>query len=188
MCPLDDILDEGSKFQYSMFISFPQFTYCSHDEVYFPNLSCLIAADGGTLHAFQMDTIQRLLCITFMTSQSHLWRSCCIVMSRGPWLLRRFSNEDLAIMIGGGVVKICPKVLSFQGNIYIDQYDDVGRLHWHVCVAQDIYVGKICIACLARLSGDGTLVVHFTSPMTSLISTRHPRDVVRVGVWNSLGL
>ena len=39
--------------------------------------------------AFQMDTIQRLLCITFMTSQSHLWRSCCIVMSRGPWLLRR---------------------------------------------------------------------------------------------------
>ena len=72
MCPLDDILDEGSKFQYSMFISFPQFIYCSHDEVYFPKLSCLIAADGGTLHAFQMDTIQRLLCITFMTSQSHL--------------------------------------------------------------------------------------------------------------------
>ena len=25
MCSLDDILDEGSKFQYSMFISFPQF-------------------------------------------------------------------------------------------------------------------------------------------------------------------
>ena len=25
MCPLDDILDEGSKFQYSMLISFPQF-------------------------------------------------------------------------------------------------------------------------------------------------------------------
>ena len=89
MCPLDDILVEGSKFQYSMFISFPQFIYCSHDEVYFLKLSCLIAADGGTLHAFQMDTIQRLLCITFMTSQSHLWRSCCIVMSRGPWLLRR---------------------------------------------------------------------------------------------------
>ena len=38
--------------------------------------------------AFQMGTIQRLLCITFMTSQSHLWRYCCIVMSRGPWLLR----------------------------------------------------------------------------------------------------
>ena len=54
--------------------------------------------------------------------------------------------------------------------------------------AIDIYVGKICIACLARLSGDGTLVVYFTSLMTSLISTRHPRDVVRVGVWNSLGL
>ena len=44
MCTLDDILDEGSKFQYSMFISFPQFIYCSHDEVYFPKLSCLIAA------------------------------------------------------------------------------------------------------------------------------------------------
>ena len=53
MCTLslDDILDEGSKFQYSMFISFPQFIYCSHDEVIFPKLSCLIAADGGTLHS-----------------------------------------------------------------------------------------------------------------------------------------
>ena len=39
--------------------------------------------------AFQMGTIQRLLCITFMTSQSQLWRYCCIVMARGPWLLRR---------------------------------------------------------------------------------------------------
>ena len=58
----------------------------------------------------------------------------------------------------------------------------MGGLHWHVCVAQNIYVGKMCIACLARLSGDGTLVVYFTSLMTSLISTRHPRDVVRVGV------
>ena len=48
MCTLDDILDEGWKFQYSMFISFPQFIYCSHDEVYFPKLSCLIAADGGS--------------------------------------------------------------------------------------------------------------------------------------------
>ena len=25
--------------------------YCSHNEVYFPKLSCLIAADGGTLHS-----------------------------------------------------------------------------------------------------------------------------------------
>ena len=49
MCTLDDILDEGSKFQYSMFISFPQFIYCSHDEVYFPKLSCLIAADGADI-------------------------------------------------------------------------------------------------------------------------------------------
>ena len=93
------------------------------------------------------------------------------------------SNEDLAIMIGGGVVKILSKSIKFSKKyIYIDQYDNVGGLHWYVCVAQDIYVGKICIACLARLSGDGTLVVHFTSQMTSLISTRHPRDVVRVGV------
>ena len=51
MCTLDDILDEGWKFQYSMFISFPQLIYCSHDEVYFPKLSCLIAAGGGTLHS-----------------------------------------------------------------------------------------------------------------------------------------
>ena len=71
----------------SMFISFPQFIYCSHDEVYFPKLSCLIAARRYL--AFQMGTIQRLLCIKFMTSQSHLWRYCCIVISRGPWLLRR---------------------------------------------------------------------------------------------------
>ena len=26
-------------------------SYCSHDEVYFPKLSCLITADGGTLHS-----------------------------------------------------------------------------------------------------------------------------------------
>ena len=33
-----------------MFISFPQFVYCSRDEVYFLKLSCLIASNGGTLH------------------------------------------------------------------------------------------------------------------------------------------
>ena len=86
---LDDILDEGSKFQNRMFINFPQFVYCSRDEVYFPKLSCLVAAHGSTFLAFQVGTIQRLLCITFMTSQSHLWCYCCIVMSRGPWLLSR---------------------------------------------------------------------------------------------------
>ena len=36
-----------------------------------------------------MGSIQRLLCITFMTSQSHLWRYCCIVMSHGLSLPRR---------------------------------------------------------------------------------------------------
>ena len=46
MYTLDGILDEGSKFQNKMFISFPQSVYCSRDEVYFPKLSCLIAADG----------------------------------------------------------------------------------------------------------------------------------------------
>ena len=51
MYTLDDILDEGSKFQYRMFISFPQFVYFSRDEAYFPKSSCLIAADGVTLHS-----------------------------------------------------------------------------------------------------------------------------------------
>ena len=51
MYTLDNILDEGSKFQNRMFISFPQFVYCSRDEVYFPKLSCIIAADGGTLQS-----------------------------------------------------------------------------------------------------------------------------------------
>ena len=87
MCTLDVMLDEGSKFQYSMFISLPQFIYCSHDEVYFPKV--LPNRGWWRYLAFQMGTIQRLLCITFMTSQSHLWHYCCIVMSHGPWLLRR---------------------------------------------------------------------------------------------------
>ena len=52
MSTLDDILDEGSKFQNGMFISFPQFDIVC-DYVYFPKSSCLIAADGGTLHGQQ---------------------------------------------------------------------------------------------------------------------------------------
>ena len=47
------------------------------------------------LLAYQMGIVQRLLCITFMTSQSHLRRSCCIVMSHGPWLLRRCFKRGL---------------------------------------------------------------------------------------------
>ena len=31
-------------------VSFPLFVYCSRDEVYLPKISCLFAADGGTLH------------------------------------------------------------------------------------------------------------------------------------------
>ena len=84
MCTLDDILDEGSKFQYSMFISFPQFIYCSHDEVYFPKLSCLIAADGGTLHS------KWAPCNGCYAS--HSWRhkaTCDVTAALCPWLLRR---------------------------------------------------------------------------------------------------
>ena len=50
MYTLNDILDEGSKVQNKMFISFPQFVYCSRDEVYFPKSSCLFVADGDTFH------------------------------------------------------------------------------------------------------------------------------------------
>ena len=50
MHTLDYILDEGAKFQNRMFISFPQFVYCSRDWVYFPKLSCLIAAEIGQIH------------------------------------------------------------------------------------------------------------------------------------------
>ena len=79
MYTLDDILEDSSKFQNGMFISFTQFVHCSRVRLqtrFFKGL-------GGTLRG------QRLLCITFMTSQSHLWRCCCIMTSRGPWLLRR---------------------------------------------------------------------------------------------------
>ena len=96
---LDGILDEGSKFQNRMFISFPQFVYCSRDEVYFPKLSCLIASCEVkwwrhfpirmAVPCVPMGTIQRLLCITFMTSQSHLWRYYCIVMSCGPCMVAK---------------------------------------------------------------------------------------------------
>ena len=41
----------SSRGENSMFIRFHQFVYCSRDEVYFPKLSCLVAADGGTLHS-----------------------------------------------------------------------------------------------------------------------------------------
>ena len=51
MYTLDDILDEGWKFQIRMFISFPQFVFCSRDEVYFPKISYVSVADGGTLHS-----------------------------------------------------------------------------------------------------------------------------------------
>ena len=43
------VLDEGLKFQNIVFISFPQFVYCSRDEVYFLNYLAnlpLIALDN----------------------------------------------------------------------------------------------------------------------------------------------
>ena len=42
--------------------------------------------DAGTLHG-QHTTV--VLCIIFVTSQSHLWRYCCMLTSHGPWFLRR---------------------------------------------------------------------------------------------------
>ena len=99
MCTLslDDILDEGSKFQYGMFISFPQFIYCSHDEVYFPKLSCLIAADGGTLHSKWAPYNG---CYA-----SHSWRhkaTCDVTAALWCHVVRGclgdVSNEDLAII------------------------------------------------------------------------------------------
>ena len=106
MCTLslDDILDEGSKFQYSMFISFPQFIYCSHDEVIFPRLSCLIAADGGTLNSkwapYHRTTWPYNGCYA-----SHSWRhkaNCDVTAALWCHVVRGclgdVSNEDLAII------------------------------------------------------------------------------------------
>ena len=97
MCTLDDILDEGSKFQYSMSISFHQFIYRSHDEVYFPKLSCLIAADGGTLHSKWSPYSG---CYA-----SHSWRhkaTCDVTAALWHHVVRGclgdVSNEDLAII------------------------------------------------------------------------------------------
>ena len=53
MCTLDDILDEGSKFHTECSSVFHNL-YIVHAmkyTKYFPKLSCLIAADGGTLHS-----------------------------------------------------------------------------------------------------------------------------------------
>ena len=97
MCTLDDILDEGWKFQYSMFISFPQFIYCSHDEVYFPKLSCLIAADGGTLHSkWAPYTTIAMHHIHDVTKPLYVTAALWCHVARG--CLGDVSNEDLAII------------------------------------------------------------------------------------------
>ena len=46
MYTLDDILDNSSKFQNGMFISFPQFVYCSRVRLQARSFKGL----GGTLH------------------------------------------------------------------------------------------------------------------------------------------
>ena len=46
MCTLDDILDDSSKFKKGMFISCPQFVYCSRVRLQEQFLKGL----GGTLH------------------------------------------------------------------------------------------------------------------------------------------
>ena len=94
---LDDILDEGSKFQNRMFISFPQFIYCSRDEVYFPKLSCLIVAHNGT---YDSKWAPYNVCYA-----SHLWRhkaTCDVPAALWCHVVRGclgdVSTEDLAII------------------------------------------------------------------------------------------
>ena len=67
-----------------MFISFPQFV--SRNEMYFPKFSCLIAADGGTLH--EQHTMVAMHHIHGVTKPL----ICCIMTSCGPWLLRCFKR------------------------------------------------------------------------------------------------
>ena len=59
MYTLDGILDGGLKLKNRMFISFPQFVYCSRDEEYFPKSSCLFSADGRTLHGQHVTVAMR---------------------------------------------------------------------------------------------------------------------------------
>ena len=80
-----------------MFISFPQFVYCSRDWVYFPKLSCLIAAEGGTLNSKWATSIG---CYA-----AHSWRhKATYDVTAALWChvargcLGDVSNEDLAII------------------------------------------------------------------------------------------
>ena len=83
-----------------------------------------------------MGIIQRLLCITFMSSQSHLWRYCCIVMSRGPWLLRRcfkrgFGNHRkqpiyefnwIVISIEIQLIKLQIEWLKYSHSLFVNSF------------------------------------------------------------------
>ena len=65
-----------------MFISFPQFVYCSRVHLqarFFKGL-------GGTLHVQHTTVVMHHI---HDVTKPHLWRYCCIMTSRGPWLLRR---------------------------------------------------------------------------------------------------
>ena len=87
---------KSSNFQNRMFISFPQFVYCSRDEVYFPQLSCLIASNGGTLHVQHTpvamhhihDITKPLMTYVATALWCHVVRGC----------LGDVSNEDLTII------------------------------------------------------------------------------------------
>ena len=97
---LDDILDEGSKFQNRMFISFPQFVmYIVHTMryIFLKKKFCIIAADGGTLHS---KGAAYSGCYA-----SHSWRyKATYDVTAALWChmvsgcLGDVSNEDLAIV------------------------------------------------------------------------------------------
>ena len=83
MHALDDILDESFKIECSF--SFPQFVYCSRDEVYFLKLSSLIASDGSTLNG--QHTTVAMHHIQDITKPLMMLLLHYDVTS--PWLLRR---------------------------------------------------------------------------------------------------
>ena len=117
MYTLVDILDEGSKFQNTMFIGFLKYLYCSRDEIYFPKckLSCLVAADGGTLNG--QHTVVAMHHIHDVTKP--LWRYCCIMTPSG--CLGDVSNEDLAIIENNKFTNLVEQL--FHWNIIDKNYN-----------------------------------------------------------------
>ena len=113
MYTLDDILDERWKFQNRMFISFPQCIYCSRDEVYFPKLSCIIAADGDTLHS--------IWAAYNCCYASHSWRhKATYYVTAALWChmargcLGDVSNEDLTIIEDNQFTNLIEKLFQLK--------------------------------------------------------------------------